>query len=412
MTTTDHLEPLGRILAIEPDPDDRAALERALRSEVRAEILIVPTVDEAVARIATFVPDLILTSTFLPPAEEERLTTHLRQYPATSHTQVITLPRVVEPGDRIQNSTRAGAVVLRFGRRREAQVRLSNPKVVRDHVESYLAQAHSLRLGAQDRRQRGVEPIAGAPRVPLTDNPLLPTTSLVPAGKREPTLASAFQLPRDRRRASRQKASNLPRSLRARLSAGGDITLVDISNTGVMLETKAALAPGSIVHLQMQNAESHVSVLARLVRSERMRANGSDLIYRVAAAFAREIDLASLRESCTASVQPPKVLGDLLGRVLADAHWMTESTSLCAKFEEELKRLMQVKAIRIGAVPPAAAPAGCKSVRYPIPGAASELVLQAIIDERRRLDPVEVRLLKAAAGLAGIVLSLAAGHEA
>ena len=416
MTDTDHSKPLGRILAIEPDPDDRAALERALCSQVRAELLFVASVEEALAKVASFIPDLILTSTFLPPADEEKLTTHLRQCPETSHTRVITLPQVVDPGDRIQqNTARTGAaVLLRFARRREVQVRLCNPQVLREHVESYLEQAQSLRLGAEDRRQRGVEAIAGALRAPLPDNRLVPSsTALVPANQKDRTLTSAFQLPRDRRRASRHRASDLPGSLTARLSASGDITLVDISSSGVLIETKKELAPGSIVHLQMQNVDANVSVVARLVRSERTRVDGSEWIYRVAAAFAREIDLRSLRESRTASAQPPKVLGDLLGRVLADAHWMAGSTTLCSKFEDELKRLMHLKDIRIGAVP-LTAPAGCRSLCYPIPdaGGGRRHVLQAIVDGGRRLDPVEIRLLKAAAGLAGIVLGLATTHDA
>jgi hypothetical protein len=295
------------------------------------------------------------------------------------------------------------------------QVRLCNPQVLREHVESYLEQAQSLRLGAEDRRQRGVEPIAGTPRAPLPDdNRIVPSsTALVLANEKPRTLTSTFQLPRDRRRASRHRASDLPGSLRARLAASGDITLVDISSSGVLLETKKELAPGSIVHLQMQNADANVSVVARLVRSERTRVDGSEWIYRVAAAFAREIDLRSLRESRTASAQPPKVLGDLLGRVLADAHWMAGSTTLCSKFEDELKRLMHVKDIRIGAVP-LTAPAGCRSFSYPIPdaGDGSRRVLQAIVEAGRRLDPVEIRLLKAAAGLAGIVLGLATTHDA
>jgi CheY-like chemotaxis protein len=417
MTNTDHSEPLGRILAIEPDPDDRAALERALCSQVRAELLFVASVEEALAKVASFIPDLILTSTFLPPADEEKLTTHLKECPETSHTRVITLPQVADPGDRIQqNPARVGAaVLLRFARRREVQVRLCNPQVLREHVESYLEQAQSLRLGAEDRRQRGVEPIAGTPRAPLPDdNRIVPSsTALVLANEKPRTLTSTFQLPRDRRRASRHRASDLPGSLRARLAASGDITLVDISSSGVLLETKKELAPGSIVHLQMQNADANVSVVARLVRSERTRVDGSEWIYRVAAAFAREIDLRSLRESRTASAQPPKVLGDLLGRVLADAHWMAGSTTLCSKFEDELKRLMHVKDIRIGAVP-LTAPAGCRSFSYPIPdaGDGSRRVLQAIVEAGRRLDPVEIRLLKAAAGLAGIVLGLATTHDA
>ena len=416
MTQDDQSESPGRILGIEPDPEDRAALERALLARVRAEVLIVANVEDALDAIAWFIPDLILTSTFLPPADEGRLSGHLRSCPETAHTRVITLPQFIDPAERVLTEVErpGAAVVLRFARRARALVPRCDAQLLREHIESYLNQAHSLRLSAKDRRQRGVEPVGDVPlRAPLPDNWLLPSsTALVLANERDSrTLSSAFSLPRDRRRASRHKAGDLPAPLRARLSAGGDITLVDISSLGVLLETRTELTPGNIVHLQMQRGDANISVAARLVRTELARIGGSEIKYRVAAAFAQEIDLSALHEPGATGSHPPKVLGDLLGRVLADAHWMVNSTTLWSKFEEELKRLVSVQDVRIRAVP-ADAPPGCHSVCFEIPDSAGNgrLVLQAIFCNQPA--PVEVRLLKAAAGLAGVVLQLASAHDA
>ena len=416
MTQYDPNKPLGRILGIEPDPEDRAALERALLARVRAEVLIVANVEDALDATAWFIPDLILTSTFLPPADEGRLTAHLRRCPETAHTRVITLPQFIDPAERVLTEVErpGAAVVLRFARRARALVPRCDAQLLREHIESYLNQAHSLRLSAEDRQQRGVEPLGDVPRrAPLPDAWLLPSsTALVLANERDSrTLSSAFSLPRDRRRASRHKAGDLPAPLRARLSAGGDITLVDISSLGVLLETRTELTPGNIVHLQMQGGDANISIAARLVRTELARVSGSELKYRVAAAFAREIDLSALHEPRATMSHPPKVLGDLLGRVLADAHWMASSTTLWSKFEEELKRLVSVQDVRIRAVP-ANAPPGCHSVCFEIPdsGGNGRLVLQAIFCNQPA--PVEVRLLKAAAGLAGVVLQLASAHDA
>jgi CheY-like chemotaxis protein len=407
------------MLAIEADPEERAALERALRLHVRAEVLIVATIDAALDAIARFVPDLILTSTFLPLADEARLTAHLRRCPETSHTRVITLPQFVDPAERVaagEERPSGAAVVLRFARRPRALVRRCDAELLGDHIESYLKQARALRLSAEERCRRGIgSPADVAPRPRLAENSRPPSsTALVVANERETrTLASTFSLPRNRRRASRHKPEELPCPLRARLAAGGDIRLVDISSLGILLETRSELTPGSIVHLQVLGGDAAMSIAARLVRTELARASGSDLMYRVAAAFAREIDLSALHEAPGAGLHPPKVLGELLGRVLSDAHWMSNSTTLWSKFEDELRRLVSLQDVRIRAVA-ATAPPGCNSVCFDIPdsGRNGRLILQAIFDRGRQPCPVEVRLLKAAAGLASVVLELASTNDA
>ena len=62
------MHPPPRILAIEPDPQSGAALYRVLDKRVCADVVIVENLDAALTSIAEQVPDLIMTSTFLPPA--------------------------------------------------------------------------------------------------------------------------------------------------------------------------------------------------------------------------------------------------------------------------------------------------------------------------------------------------------
>ena len=407
----DDLESPGRILAIEPDAGDRASLERALRSHVRAEFLIVPSMDEALDAIARFVPDLILTSTFLPPPDEEKLNTYLRRRAETSHAQVITLPQFSDPAERVPpDSVNAdGAVVLRFARRRQAVVRRCDVQQLGEHIESFLKQAHALRFGAQDRRNRGVDALIEAgDRAPLVEGWVAGPTAIVLADKRDSrTLASSFSLPPDRRRASRRRPELLPDPLRVML-AGGATTVVDISSLGVMLETSSELAPGRFVHLEMHGSNANLSVAARLVRTETIRVNDSDLRYRVAAAFAREIDLSALRQSFDTPPQSPKVLGDLLGRVLADAGWKSSAKTLCSRFEDQLRTLVQLQDVKIRAIP-ANAPAGCASLCFDIPTASGDarLFLQAVYGPGRQPSALDVRLLRAAASVAGVVLEVA-----
>ena len=89
-------QPKNRILAIEPDPARAATLKRLLRGHVSADFEIVKSCAEAMEAIARCVPDLVLTSTFLQPAEEAALTDSLKQLSEAAHVQLITVPHFIE----------------------------------------------------------------------------------------------------------------------------------------------------------------------------------------------------------------------------------------------------------------------------------------------------------------------------
>ena len=61
------------VLAIEPDARQGAVLQRIVRDHVHAELLLVDSPDAAVAALATHIPDVILVSMLLAPADEEDL---------------------------------------------------------------------------------------------------------------------------------------------------------------------------------------------------------------------------------------------------------------------------------------------------------------------------------------------------
>ena len=89
-------QPKNRILAIETDPARAATLQRLLRGHVSADFEIVKSCPEAMEAIARCVPDLVLTSTFLQPAEEAALTDSLKQLSEAAHVQLITVPHFIE----------------------------------------------------------------------------------------------------------------------------------------------------------------------------------------------------------------------------------------------------------------------------------------------------------------------------
>jgi hypothetical protein len=138
--------------------------------------------------------------------------------------------------------------------------------------------------------------------------------------------------------------------------------------------------------------------------------------YRAAAMFLREIDLFAsanpiLVAAAAAQSHAPRVLADLLGRVLAEANWVSNGGALRSLFETEVRALVGAKDVRIRAVPVRAS-GGCQSLYFSIPTAtAPHYGLHAVFERGYRPTAAEFRLLKAAASLAAVVLDLTPAGE-
>ena len=414
------MNPPARILAIEPDPQGGAILDRVLDKRVCGDVLIVGDIDAALTSIAEQVPDLILTSTFLPPAALARLIDELRRLPDATHTQVITTPHFLDAPHR-EPSRDTSERVLRFPRQRTEVGRFHDDQaLLRTEVAQYLEQARLLRAAARNSQQRGVVPITDlvlaarppGPRQLSTGSPAL----RIPTAQDLRALNSL--LPADRRRASRRRAADLAGQWGVRLSPDGDASIVDISCSGVRLETSSWLQPGNLIDLELIGMEGRVEVGARLIRTETVDADGPDVKYRAAAMFLREIDLFApnanpiLVAAAAAASYTPRILADLLGRVLADASWLSNGGRLWSIFEREVCALVRAREVRIHALPVPAA-RGCQSLYFGIPSAAGpEHGLHVVFERGYRPTAAEFRLLKAAASLASVVLDLAPPGEA
>jgi CheY-like chemotaxis protein len=412
------MHPPTRILAIEPDPQSGAVLSRVLDQRVRADVVIVGDIDAALKSIAEQVPDLILTSTFLPPAALARLIDELGRRDEAAHTQIITTPHFLDapdepPGDESER-------ILRFPRQRSGAGRFNcDPAILRTQVGQYLEQARALRMAALDRQKQGLGPVTDLIRAARS---LDPWQRASPAGLTIPSAQDLRALhslrPADRRQATRRRAADLAGQWGVRLGPDGDASIVDISCSGVRLETSTRLHPGNLIDLELISMEGSLAVGARLIRTETVDADGPEVKYRAAAMFLREIDLFAtnanplLVGAAAAQSYTPKVLADLLGRVLANATWVSNGAALWSSFEAEVCALVRAKEVRIRAVPVRAA-GGCQSLYFRIPSAgSSEHGLHVVFERGYRPTAAEFRLLKAAASLASVVLDLAPAGEA
>ena len=164
------MHPSPRILAIEPDPQCGAVLDRVLDKRVCGDVVIVGDIDAALTSIAEQVPDLIMTSTFLPPAALARLTEELRRLPDATHTQIITTPHFLD-APQGQPSRDESDKILRF-RRQRTEVAPCDAALLGAQVAGYLEQARALHAAAQNRQERGLVPITALGPVARTARPL------------------------------------------------------------------------------------------------------------------------------------------------------------------------------------------------------------------------------------------------
>jgi hemerythrin len=97
-----------------------------------------------------------------------------------------------------------------------------------------------------------------------------------------------FHASENRRQSPRRPASVVP-DLKARLFAGSDVHLVDVSPHGILIETNARLLPGSPISIKFVTADADLVLRGTVVRSSVSRVSGEGVVYRTAVGFADEI---------------------------------------------------------------------------------------------------------------------------
>jgi hypothetical protein len=105
----------------------------------------------------------------------------------------------------------------------------------------------------------------------------------------------------DERRASpRLPASAVP-NLQAKLVAGPDVRLIDVSRRGVLVETPTRLLPGSPVRMRFVVEDATLVLRGAVVRSTVRSVTDTGLLYWTAVAFGEDISV------CDPSlwIQPP-----------------------------------------------------------------------------------------------------------
>jgi hypothetical protein len=218
---------------------------------------------------------------------------------------------------------------------------------------------------------------------------------------RTPAAAVADAFPTDRRWAERTPQKS-PWVWTVRMPWGADVDLVNISRTGVLLESGSKLTPGVMLELQLSGLGLHRVMKARFVRSEVARVDRRGVRYHAAAHFDQPLDILPPRgEQPSRSTRDS--LKDLLRTVLSDGQ-QAEAASI--RFARGLRELLNARDVLIGRapIPPAD---GSESIYFNVTeDRSSRTILQVMFARDRALTAEEFKMMKAAAKLTAGVLEL------
>jgi DNA-binding response OmpR family regulator len=374
-----------RILALENDRVRGSRLTDLLRKHLDVDVVVAQTGDEAIEAMST-PPDVVLVSALLSPKDEAQLVAHLNETNRGADLPLLTMPPIVEQA---AEDTRAWRVSF-FGRQPKAPRPLFDPDAIVSRVREALEQAQSVRLAAR-RRERESRVIVDA------------QTAVI-----EPSLETALALVRgadaERQRAHRWVPSDLPWAFRAETSWGLELSVLNVSRSGMLVESGSKLVPDSVTEFRLLAEDRMLVMPARVVRSEVAAVDIKGVRYRAAAVFAKQFALIS-DVSQFGGASTPCNLSQLISQVTADVQTGKHAAYVRTQLERGLEQLAPALQIKIQETP--VAPEGLReSIYFTIPCATdARAVLQASFEPDYEITAREYKLLQAAAAAAGAVLS-------
>jgi CheY-like chemotaxis protein len=403
------------ILAIESDPKRKRLLADLVREHVKAELKIASNVANAIALLEQQLPDLILAPALLSPADGATLMAHVKQLHAAPYLQLVTIPAFDMLAEPQEEAPRRLFGPLR-GRRSEPM-----PKYDRAMVGAQIADGVAR---AQEARQEyeamvafRAELEAEAKRrgetLPALIRPFDGAMARQ-AGVEDLVIEMVAHNERtgdDRRTALRRAQQDLPWLSGVALGWGTDVSLVNISTSGVLMETGSKFAPGSTTELHLKGPETNLVVPVRFVRTDIARIDNLGVKYHAAARFDREIDLdrGGPRRAGHPS-KPPQALAQLLVSALAAEGRRAEPAH--AAFVRGVRELVGARDVQLRTAP-IGSPGGRETLYFDVPGDdRARRTLQVVFDRHHNVTDDEFRLLKAAAWMTAAAFELGASEPA
>lgn len=376
---------MHHILAIEPETDRAVLLRKLVRESLNTELVVTASTAQAIRTMRDAQPDLILTSMLLSASEEQELVAHLRATPSVRHIPVLTVPVVT--GDSA-DETRPRGLFSRLLRRRQPQVSPTynfNAVVARieEAIEqSKIAAAQAEAAAVAERIEH--EPFVEAPLATLLDSVFVSTGS--------------------QKRSRRWALAELPWLSSIRLSWGQHLRLLNISSSGVLVESGMRLSPGSTTTFQIEGTDGPLVVPARVVRCRVSDVDSLGVKYETAAVFDRTVDKLVSDEPEPADLDSQ--LDDLVASIQVRAKRGASPTELRSAFENGIIDLLTAGEVRLRDVP-VVENDGRDSVYFTVPTLDdSPAILQVTFNPNDAPGAEDFGVLSAATAAAAIVLPL------
>jgi len=350
-----------------------------IREHVLADVTLVDTVKDAIASFERRQPDLIVAPTLLPAEDSDRLNEYVKWH-ADPHVQMVTISAL---DMLLEAPSEAPRRVGFFRRRRPLSLGLLYDRSI---VGRQIADA--LDRALTQREERGstldVRPLI-RPQAPLL-------VEAVEVGA-SATLAAL----RERAERIGQRA---PWVWAVRMPSGAEVELVNISRTGLLLESASKMSPGVTLDLQLSGMGQTRVVMARFVRSGIARVGRFGVRYQAAAQFEEPLAMLGSRAEATPEAAP-QLLAELFTTVMSGLNSEEDSS---IRFAQGLRGLIGARDVVIRPTP-IAPDHDCESIYFPV-GGNDGMILQVLFDRHHALTTVEFRMLKAATGMASAVLEL------
>ncbi len=396
-----------RILAVEPDPACAESLKRLIGDRVNAEVVIASSAEAAVGALAAQVPDILLISALLPSAGEEQVMWQLKRLDAGAKVPVLTIPPAIE---RDEPADYPGGRLAFFFKKRQVSAPIV-PTFDRGVLGDRIVEALKQSRAAKPERQLHLAKGAADDSQALVERPTLWEAS---AHWRSGTHASISQLVRPRargRRAHRLSPDELPWSSNLIMPNGVEVRMINVSRSGILVESPIKFAPDSPTEFHLQGPEASVIVPARFIRSEVSAVDALGVRYQAAAVFSTKVELFPAHQRPTSVAGAPQALAELLVRV-TDALNEGGSPDLIRRtFEQGLRQLVPSCDLKLRHTP-AGSLDGCDSIYFTVPTTGGQAtVLQATFDPEYEPALEEFKLLRAAASVAAVVVQYQGGKE-
>jgi CheY-like chemotaxis protein len=378
---------MTRILAIEPDADRAERLQQFVHEKLHAELVLATSTDAAITALNDDRPDLILASTLLSANDDQDLVAHLRAMPSLGHIPVLTVPAVF---DVPTPETAPHRLISRLFRRRQPTTLwpMFDVEAVAARIEEAIEQS---KIAAAQADEAAMNAAVEQPLEPMPG-----TFEFVSTG--------------DRERAPRLTKSDVPWLSSVRLPWGLTLRLLNLSSSGVLVESGVRLSPGSATSFRIIGRDLDCVVPARVVRSRVAAVDSLGVRYESAAVFDAPFGALAVAETEDSPADYADALADPLADLVAAVEERAASgahpAQLRAQFETGILDLITAREVRIRDEP-VVENDGRESIYFTIPTSdASCAVLQVTFETNDQPSAEEFELLTAAATAAAQVLPL------